>query len=263
MSAVEGGRDPLAALRDPATIRARCAAVTQAVEQGLSGYFQLDRSRLDEAADRVAALTRERFPDLRIPPHSRWRHFAAGGVDRKSELDALMAGRTPAEVARARIDLTVVSVLLDAGAGAAWRYHEGPGGVDAMALPVHRQSGSDLLAMLEQASGGATSPAPAQPPAPAAPPIDAAATAVYTRSEGLAVASLRAFVAGVFSDSTTDPLRVDARALQRMRPSRSGRRTRWSAWRDVPRCSRTWAACSRSRHGPRAARRARAGFSTP
>jgi hypothetical protein len=30
------------------------------------------------------------------------------------------------------------------------------------------------------------------------------------------VASLRAFVAGVFSDSTTDPLRVDARALQRI-----------------------------------------------
>lgn len=214
------GRDPLAALRDPATIRARCAAVTQAVEQGLSGYFRLDRSRLDEAAERVATLTRERFPDLRIPPHSRWRHFGAGGVDRKAELDALLAGRTPAEVARARIDLTVVSVLLDAGAGPAWRYREGPGAIDAVALPAHRQSGSDLLAMLEQASGGSApppAPAPAPPPTPpAADDATTSASGVYTRSEGLAVASLRAFVAGVFSDSTTDPLRVDARSLQRL-----------------------------------------------
>ncbi len=32
-------RDPLARLRDPAAIRARCAAITAAVEQGRSGWF--------------------------------------------------------------------------------------------------------------------------------------------------------------------------------------------------------------------------------
>ena len=83
------------------------------------------RSRLAAVADRVAALTLRRFPDLRIPYHSRWRHFEAGGVDRKAELDALLAGRPTAEVARARFDLTVVSVLLDAGAGARWRTPKG------------------------------------------------------------------------------------------------------------------------------------------
>ncbi|MGI9152914.1 MAG: DUF1688 family protein, partial [Rubrivivax sp.] len=140
-------RDPLAALRECATIRARCAAVTRAVEEGRSGHFKIDRSALPAVAQRVAALTRERFPDLKIPYHSRWRHFEAGGVDRKGELDALLAGRTPAEVARARIDLTVVSVLLDAGAGPQWRYTERPE-LDALALPVHRQKGEDLLAML-------------------------------------------------------------------------------------------------------------------
>ena len=138
------GRDPLAALREPATIRARCAAITRAVEEGRSGHFRLDRSRLPEVAQRVAALTRERFPDLRIPYHSRWRHFEAGGVDRKGELDALLAGRSVADIARARIDLTVLSVLLDAGAGAQWRYTERPE-LDALALPVHRQKGDDLL----------------------------------------------------------------------------------------------------------------------
>jgi hypothetical protein len=229
-------RDPLSVLRDPGTVRARCRAVTRAVEQGLSGHFKLDRSRLDDAAQRVARLTRERFPDLKIPYHSRWRHFEAGGVDRKGELDALLAGRSPAEVARARIDLTVVSVLLDAGAGAQWRYVERPQ-IDALALPVHRQRGDDLLAMLGQASGAKETAAAAAQPAPgtqadaaqggaataapgedagAPPAADAAPARSYARSEGLGVASFRAFVAGVFSSTPGDPLRVDALALERL-----------------------------------------------
>ena len=256
-------RDPLAALREPATIRARCAAVTRAAEDGRSGHFKVDRSRLPEVAQRVAALTRERFPDLKIPYHSRWRHFEAGGVDRKAELDALLAGRSNAEVARARIDLTVVSVLLDAGAGPQWRYTERPE-LDALALPVHRQKGKDLLAMLGAATGGskmkAAAPRAEAASASAAPPSDGATSpdqvasvaavanlpeasadtqtsadaaaqetalsqagqperperATFTRSEGLGVASFRAFVAGVFSSDPTDPLRVDALALKRL-----------------------------------------------
>jgi len=100
--------------------------------------------------------------------HSRWRHFEAGGVDRKSELDARLAGRSHVAVARARIDLTLVSVLLDAGAGPAWRYHEAESG---------------------QAFG---------------------------RSEGLGVASFRAFLAGRFSSDAGDPYRVDAAALLKL-----------------------------------------------
>ena len=38
--------DLFAALRDPATIRLRCAAITQAVAAGRSSFFQIDRSRL-------------------------------------------------------------------------------------------------------------------------------------------------------------------------------------------------------------------------
>ena len=162
-------RDLLAALRQPATIRARCAAVTRSVAEGRSGYFQLDLGRLDDVARRVEGVIRRRFPDLRIPFHSRWRHFEAGGVDRKAELDAMMASRDVAACARARFDLTVVSVLLDAGAGPAWRYVEaGPGG------------------------------------------------ASYARSEGLGVATFRAFLAGSFSAQSGDPLRCDAAALERL-----------------------------------------------
>ncbi len=123
-------RHPLSPLRDPGTIRARCAAVLSAVEANVSEHFRIDRSRLAVAAERVATLTRKRYPDLRIPTHSRWRNFEAGGVDRKPQLDALLASRSGADAARARFDLTVVSVLLDAGAGASWRYREEGSGLE-------------------------------------------------------------------------------------------------------------------------------------
>ncbi len=117
-------RHPLSLLGDPGTIRARCAAVLRAVEANVSEHFRVDRSRLAQSAERVAALTLKRYPDLRVPYHSRWRHFEAGGVDRKPQLDALLAGHSAADAARARFDLTVTSVLLDAGAGGSWRYTE-------------------------------------------------------------------------------------------------------------------------------------------
>ncbi|MFN6993306.1 MAG: DUF1688 family protein, partial [Aquincola tertiaricarbonis] len=159
-------------LRQAATIRERCRNITHAVQAERSPHFRLDLGRLDAVADRVAALTRSRFPQGGIPYHSRWRHFEAGGVDRKAEMDALLAGRSPAEVARARIDLALVSVLLDAGAGPQWSYAE-------------------VLA-------------------------DGTPGQVYSRSEGLGVASFRAFLAGRFSSDPAEPLRVDAQALRQL-----------------------------------------------
>ena len=157
--------DAVRVLRAPATIRERCGAITAAVSDGRSAHFTLDRARLPALAERVTRLTRERFPELAIPLHSRWRHFEVGGVDRKAELDAKLHHCTATALARARIDLTVVSVLLDAGAGPTWRY-------------------------LENESGQR-----------------------FSRSEGLAVASFRAFIAGRFSSDPGDPCRVDATAL--------------------------------------------------
>ena len=79
--------------------------------------------------DEVADVTRARYPDLDIPYHSRWRHFEAGGVDRRAELDTRLAVRaTPPARARAMIDLAVVSVLLDAGAGAGLALRRGRDG---------------------------------------------------------------------------------------------------------------------------------------
>ncbi|WP_235971488.1 URC4/urg3 family protein [Azohydromonas caseinilytica] len=111
-------------LRQVATVRERCANLTQAVREGRSEHFTLDESKLDDVAQRIAALTQSRFPDGRIPLHSRWRHFEAGGIDRLAEVDAKLAGQSHAARARAHIELVLISVLLDAGAGAQWQYVE-------------------------------------------------------------------------------------------------------------------------------------------
>jgi hypothetical protein len=160
--------EPAAALKSAATIRERCRNIAAAVMAGQSRHFRIDRARLDDTAALVAAVTRRRYPDLDVPYHSRWRHFETGGIDRKAELDRALAGRSVADRARAHIDLTVASVLLDAGAGAAWGF-------------IEAESGQR-----------------------------------YTRSEGLAVASFRAFMRGAFSARQDDPLRVDASALAAM-----------------------------------------------
>lgn len=76
------------------------------------------------AAALVAELTRARYPHLKIPYHSRWRHFEAGGVNRLGQLNTALGSASTAERARAQIDLALVSVLLDAGAGPGWRYLE-------------------------------------------------------------------------------------------------------------------------------------------
>jgi hypothetical protein len=202
---------PLAPLHDPATIRARCLAVTGAVERDLSPSFKLNRGRLPALADRVAALTLRRFPDLVIPYHSRWRHFEAGHVDRKAEMDQALAGGSADETARARFDLTVISVLLDAGAGDNWHYTES----SILSAAARPYAGADeLLAMLDQAAAS-SGRAPAQDALPSTPTVPSAEPSKrYQRSEGLGVASFRAFMAGAFSSTAGDPLRADAAALR-------------------------------------------------
>jgi hypothetical protein len=156
------------ALLSAAAVRERCGIVFAAAERGETRHFRPVLGHLDEAVRRVVETTRRRYPNLTVPYHSRWRHFSVGGVNRV----ALIApGADTANTARARIDLAVVSVLLDAGAGANWRFLEKTG-------------------------------------------------QVVSRSEGLAVASLRAMETGLFSVDPADPWRADAEALSRISPNR-------------------------------------------
>ncbi|WP_309896913.1 URC4/urg3 family protein [Archangium sp.] len=155
----------VAHLRSTRAIRERCRAL---LELGLAGklkHFQVEMARVPAVADYVLDVTRAAYPSLDIPVHSRWGHFDVGGVRRNAELDARLASLPPAERARAKLDLVVTSVLLDAGSGPTWKYVEAGGGT-------------------------------------------------YARSEGLAVASFRMFVAGAFSSDPRQPLRADAEGLK-------------------------------------------------
>ena len=114
--------DSLALLRSTTAIRARAQALLVRARAGESAYFTVQDEALASCAARVVETTRERYPDLNIPYHSRWRHFEAGGVDRLGRFNEELGKVSLAKRARAQIDLAIVSVLLDAGAGAEWRY---------------------------------------------------------------------------------------------------------------------------------------------
>jgi hypothetical protein len=117
----------VAELRSTQTIRSRAAALLERARRGESAWFAVNDGAMLNTAALVAEVTRARYPDLKIPYHSRWRHFAAGGVDRAGQLDRVLdagGNASAAERARARIDVALVSVLLDAGAGPEWRYRE-------------------------------------------------------------------------------------------------------------------------------------------
>ena len=111
-------------LRTTNAIRSRAQALLAQARAKSSRHFRVFDPALHEAALLVAEVTRTRYPSLAIPFHSRWRHFEAGGVDRRALLDTRLGDVPPAVRARAQIDLALVSVLLDAGAGPDWKYVE-------------------------------------------------------------------------------------------------------------------------------------------
>ncbi len=98
---------------------------------GLAGglvEWRVGLGRMDAAADLTAQVVREAYPDLKVPFHARWRHFAVKGRDLWAERKAAWA--SPEEQARAEFDLAITSALLDAGAGAAWRYRDAATGAE-------------------------------------------------------------------------------------------------------------------------------------
>jgi hypothetical protein len=170
--AVSEDETAVAYLRSPLAIRARCENILDAGFSGELEHFAIEMTRMPAVIDEVAAVTRKNYPTLEVPVHGRINHFRAGGIDRVAALDEKLFPLSRDEAARAWIDLIVVSVLLDAGAGDRWRYREQGTGLE------------------------------------------------IGRSEGLAVASLRAFEDGLFSTDPGSPLRVDAAALEQLDPQR-------------------------------------------
>jgi len=120
-------RDALSLLSAQA-VRSRAHKMLEiGLRDGLK-HFSIDLDRMQATADAVLATIHANYPSLNIPFHARWRHFSIGGVDRWARIANRVKWPEPAARARAEFDLAIVSVLLDAGAGPVWRYHDSTSG---------------------------------------------------------------------------------------------------------------------------------------
>jgi hypothetical protein len=120
---VEAARRLLSA----AAVRQRAHEMLTAAHAGELAEWRVNLVKLEAAADLTASVVREAYPDLNVPFHARWRHFTVAGHDLWAEREKPWA--EPKDQARAAFDLAITSVLLDAGAGANWRYRDTSGAV--------------------------------------------------------------------------------------------------------------------------------------
>ena len=137
-------------LMTPEAVRKRCAELFKAAENGELKYFNLDLGAIDYSVNYVIKEIQNNYPRGIVPFHSRWRHFELNSTDLWSVAIENHPHLTKEEVARARIDLAVVSVLLDAGAGPKWAYHDAITGLnlgrsEGLALASLRMFESGML----------------------------------------------------------------------------------------------------------------------
>lgn len=161
-------QDVIRELRTPQTIRDRALILFHLAQSHQLSGFHCHLSKLPDVADYVIEVIRSEYPDLNVPFHSRWRHFEVGGKSRLEQFQASLADYSALEQAKSKLDLAIISVLLDAGAGANWHYQE-----------PHTNT-------------------------------------IYSRSEGLALASFHSFCQGLFSSNPEHPYQVDSLALQNL-----------------------------------------------
>ncbi len=149
------------------TIRVQAHKILTLAKEDKLTYFAYHPQHLPTTAQLVIDVIKHNYPDLAVPYHSRWRHFEVDGLERIQTLLDSLGPISHEEQGRILYELVIISVFLDAGAGAQWSY-------------------------VEQETGN-----------------------TYSRSEGLAIASLDAYKKGLFSANSSEPYRVDAARLIR------------------------------------------------
>lgn len=155
----------LATLNDLRTVRTRAHHLLKEAQENKLPYFAFHPEQMAPTASFIIDVITSNYPTLDVPYHSRWRHFEAGQVDRIEHMMQPLHYLNVTDRGKILYELVIISVFLDAGAGASWRY-------------------------LEQQTG-----------------------TYYTRSEGLALASLDLYRSGIFSAYADQPYRVDAQRL--------------------------------------------------
>ena len=147
--------DPFEFLNSPKTIRKRCNQLYLLGLEDRLGHFRIREDRLSITVELVKDEILANYPDLKIPPHSRWQHFDVGGTNHWSPFKSKIWDDR--ELLFAQIDLVVTSVLLDAGAGPDWRFR------DPLTGESHSRSEGLALASLYLFSKGTFSSDPNDP----------------------------------------------------------------------------------------------------
>jgi Protein of unknown function (DUF1688) len=144
-------------LLNAAAVRSRAHRMLALALDDKLPNFRIYPEKMDSVVDLVLQTTRDAYPTLDVPFHSRWRHFVMNGDNRWAAVASERRWPDPAARARAEFDLAMVSVFLDAGAGPTWRYRD-----PKTSLAIGRSEGLGL-ASLGMFTGGLFSADPRDP----------------------------------------------------------------------------------------------------
>ncbi|KAJ1921251.1 hypothetical protein H4219_000850 [Mycoemilia scoparia] len=152
-------QDPVKYLQSLKAVRERANVVFDLATQQKLRHFDYDAEKLQEVANYVSELIRRDYSSfMDVPPHGRWRSYCVKLEDGQRDLvkehvEAWRAdGADPTECCRRVIDLFVVSVLIDAGAGPAWTFKD-----PLFSQPLCRTEGLGMAAIRMFESGSFSS----------------------------------------------------------------------------------------------------------
>ncbi|WVQ79123.1 hypothetical protein IAT38_001218 [Cryptococcus sp. DSM 104549] len=116
-------------IRSLEAVRDRSSQVYELGKQGKLDHWVFNEAKLNDCVEYCAKIIARDFGTdyAAIPPHCRRNHFITPGNNRITTLlssPSFPPTSAPLARAAALIDLNLVSVLLDAGAGPAWAYTE-------------------------------------------------------------------------------------------------------------------------------------------
>ncbi|KAA8634985.1 hypothetical protein SMACR_03939 [Sordaria macrospora] len=143
--------DPVGYLRSLGAVRERCKIVTEKALRNELNHFDVDMHKFEDVVSFVANIIKRDYdaPFTSIPGHGRHQHFAIGGRDRIAHLLSTFPEDVDnTEKCKRMIDLFLVSVLLDAGAGTQWSYKSNENG------RIYRRSEGIAVASLEMFKTG-------------------------------------------------------------------------------------------------------------
>ncbi|KAK3685190.1 hypothetical protein B0T22DRAFT_212812 [Podospora appendiculata] len=143
--------DPVGYLRSLGAVRDRSKIVTDKALRNDLRHFDVDMRKFSDVVTFVANIIKRDYdaPFTSIPPHGRHQHFAVGGRDRVADLLSTFPEDVDnTEKCKRMIDLFLISVLLDAGAGTKWSFKSSENG------RIYRRSEGIAVASLEMFKTG-------------------------------------------------------------------------------------------------------------